>query len=425
MSEYSQSVRRRRVFYIPGYDPLPARRYRELYRTEGASQAQISGYDLELTGTDRSDGFSWGARTKIDGHMTEAQIDVLRWSDIVQASMPDSIGATYMQMLRTTWTYIVTGTFRRLTWVAKGPVVAALYPIVVLILQALVALLIPSILLSIISNLANSIDDSIGIQWPAWLAAGWNWMTWSIGWALTLGGAYLILQWFKAKDGKIYAYYLMHDYAYTASQNGAYPALLSDRITEFSEQVAEALASDVDEVLVVGHSSGAMLAVSVVANLMRDHKAQPGGPELALLTIGEAIPMLSFLPKARQLRADLAYLSTSDQIVWIDVTAPGDGCSFALCDPVAVSGVAPDDQKWPTVFSAAFTQSLSQEKQDEMQWRFFRRHFQYLCAFDKPRDYDYFQITAGPRSLRDRYANRVSSHSRIDVAASKYTSIAA
>lgn len=39
---------RRRILYIPGYDPIPPRRYRELYRREGAEQARISGYRLEL-----------------------------------------------------------------------------------------------------------------------------------------------------------------------------------------------------------------------------------------------------------------------------------------------------------------------------------------------------------------------------------------
>ena len=44
-----QEVSRRRVFYIPGYDPIHPRRYRELYRKEGAAQAAISGYELALT----------------------------------------------------------------------------------------------------------------------------------------------------------------------------------------------------------------------------------------------------------------------------------------------------------------------------------------------------------------------------------------
>jgi hypothetical protein len=49
---------------------------------------------------------------------------------------------------------------------------------------------------------------------------------------------------------------------------------------------------------------------------------------------------------------------------------------------------------------------------------------QYLCAFDRPKDYDYFQITAGPLTLADRYRDRPPSKSRIDVPASKYTSTA-
>ncbi len=51
------------------------------------------------------------------------------------------------------------------------------------------------------------------------------------------------------------------------------------------------------------------------------------------------------------------------------------------------------------MISAAFTQTLSPERWKELRWRFFRLHFQYLCAFDRPGDYDYFQITAGPLTL--------------------------
>ena len=36
------TVSRRRVFYIPGYDPIHPRRYRERNRKEEAEQAHIS-----------------------------------------------------------------------------------------------------------------------------------------------------------------------------------------------------------------------------------------------------------------------------------------------------------------------------------------------------------------------------------------------
>jgi len=191
----------------------------------------------------------------------------------------------------------------------------------------------------------------------------------------------------------------------------------------FKDTIAAALISDVDEVLVVGHSSGAHLGVSILSDLIRDGGVQTDGPALGFLSLGQVVPMVSFLPNADRLRADLHFLSARSELAWVDVTAPGDGCAFALCDPVAVSGVAPEGQKWPLVISAAFTQTLSPERWTELRWKFFRLHFQYLCAFDRVRDYDYFRITGGAMTLADRFSGRAPSKSRIDVPASKFTSM--
>ena len=196
-------------------------------------------------------------------------------------------------------------------------------------------------------------------------------------------------------------------------------------MAEFGDLIAAALDSDTDEVLVVGHSSGAHVGVSVLADLMRAGRVPRDGPALGFLTLGQVVPMVSFLPRADRLRADLRFLSARDDLTWVDVSAPGDGCAFALCDPVTVSGVAPERKRWPLVVSAAFTQTLSPERWNALRWRFFRLHFQYLCAFDRPGDYDYFRITAGPLTLAARYEGRAPSKSRIDVPASKYTSVRA
>lgn len=130
--------------------------------------------------------------------------------------------------------------------------------------------------------------------------------------------------------------------------------------------------------------------------------------------------MVSFLPGAGRLRADLAFLSQVPGLTWVDVTAPGDGCAFALCDPVAVSGAAGPGKRWPLVLSAAFTRTLSPARWKALRWRFFRLHFQYLCAFDRPGDYDYFRITAGPLTLAARYAGRAPSKSRIETPLNRY-----
>ncbi|MBO9430224.1 hypothetical protein [Sulfitobacter sp. R18_1] len=402
-----KTVKTRRVFYIPGYDPIHPRRYRELYRKESAAQAAISGYEIGLKPKAGRGNYGWQVNAEIDGQRVTAQVEVLVWSDIVRESMSSSIPATYWQLLRTAWVYIGSGALWRLMRLRKGPVIAALYPVGMLIAQALLAVA--------LGLLAYAALGALSDHWAARLAFA----------ALGMGLGVALLRWFKKKDGKFFAYYLMHDYAYSAATKGANPPQLEARMATFADAIAAALTDDVDEVLVVGHSSGAHLGVSVLADLIRSDRVAEGGPALGFLTLGQVVPMVSFLPRAERLRSDLRYLSARDELAWVDVTAPGDGCAFALCDPVSVSGVAPEGKRWPLVFSAAFTQTLSPARWKALRWRFFRLHFQYLCAFDHPRDYDYFQITAGPQTLAARYDGRPASKSRIDQAVSKYTSVAA
>ncbi len=407
----SKIVKNRRVFYIPGYDPIHPRRYRELYRTESAAQAAISGYDIGISPR-AGENYGWQVAAQIEDQTVDAQVEVLVWSDIVRGSMASSIPATYLQLIRTAWTYIASGALRRLMRLRKGPVIAALYPVGMLILQLAVA----ALAWRFIGGLVHFAVAAALPVLPGFVAI----LAGLIG-----GGAVFvaILRWFKSKDGKLFAYYLMHDYAYSAHWKGANPPDLELRMAQFKDTIAEALREDVDEVLVVGHSSGAHLGVSILADLIRDGGVIPEGPALGFLSLGQVVPMVSFLPKADRLRADLHYLSLRDELTWVDVTAPGDGCAFALCDPVAVSGVAPEGQKWPLVISAAFTQTLSPARWKELRWRFFRLHFQYLCAFDRVNDYDYFRVTAGPKTLGDRFEGRAPSKSRIVVPASKYTSM--
>ncbi|WP_297771601.1 hypothetical protein [uncultured Roseovarius sp.] len=392
-------VRRRRVFYIPGYDPIPPRRYRELYRKESAAQADISGYEISLLPSKAKARFGWGVRAFMDGAEVDAQVEVLVWSDIVKHSMDQGILATYGQLIRTAATYIGTGALFRLMRLRKGPVIAALYPVGFLLAQLGLALLAAWVLGHVLALLHP--------------LAAWG----------GLVVVPLILEWFRRMDGRFFAYYLMHDYAYSARHLGGNPPELEARMAEFTAEIAQALQGECDEVLVVGHSSGAHLGVSILADLIRAGGVPANGPALSFLSLGQVVPMVSFLPRAHRLRADLAYLSTREELFWLDVTAPGDGCAFALCDPVSVSGVAPEGKRWPLVISAAFTQSLSPERWRALRWRFFRLHFQYLCAFDRPKDYDYFRITAGPHTLAQRFTGRPPSKSRIERATSGYTSL--
>lgn len=382
-------VQRRRVFYIPGFDPYPPRRYREFYRKEGAEQARISGFDLTMQ-ADGSD--AWRVKARIDGQDIDARVEVLVWSDIVGHSMDQGLLSTYLKMCRTAWIYISSGTLFRLMRLRRGPVIAALYPVVFLIMQLLVAC---AVALGLWLGVVHLLPYGVYLGVPIGAVAAWA-----------------LLDWFRKHDNRVLAHYLMLDYAFSAGHWGAYPAAQEQRLSQFVDRIAEALADEsLDEVLIVGHSSGAYMGASVLADLMRRGDLARAKPAVGFLSLGQVVPMVSFLPKADRLRRDLHDLSTCEDLTWVDISAMGDGCAFALCDPVGVTGVAPEGQNWPLMFSAAFSRTLGPERWKRDRRRWFHLHFTYLFALPFPEDYDYFRVTAGPMTLAERYKDRPPSPS--------------
>lgn len=218
------------------------RRYRELYRSEGALQAEISGYSLDIKGVTGGDTYTWNAETNINEQQTRTEIAFLLWSDIVQVSMNRSIPATFLLLLKLVWIYVGSGALFRLMRLRKGPVIAALYPIFMLPLQLLVSVIIGGLVAKVIAFFVS-----------VWL-----------GLAVAFVLIALIMRWFRKIDNKLFAYYLLHDYAFSAQYSGANPPQLEDRMQDFANQINAALHTDVDEVLVIGHSSGAHLGVMVL-----------------------------------------------------------------------------------------------------------------------------------------------------------------
>jgi hypothetical protein len=70
----TQDVFRRRVFYMPGFDPFPSRPYRELYRSESQEQARISDYTIAQESLRGTDNFRWRVISAIEGPLLIAAI---------------------------------------------------------------------------------------------------------------------------------------------------------------------------------------------------------------------------------------------------------------------------------------------------------------------------------------------------------------
>lgn len=373
-----QSGFRRTVFYIEGFDPRGPSHYYSIYRDEAAKQARVNGLTVTVGPRRKIDPVSSG--WTVSSAEAETRYVFLRYDDIIRAHWPKSGPAVLRGILRYSWAYLRRGVFAAM-FTRSRPIFyfAIMAPALVLIAALLSAF--------------------------AGAAAGLL-LHWSLGFGVSMAlfAGLTMLQ--PRFDSAVGAFWL--------ARNGAFAADLADgipemdaRIDAFAERIAsEARAGATAEVLVVGHSFGCLIAASACARALTRMGGAQGG--ISLLTLGQAIPMVSVQPGAAGLRSELAQAAGDPRLTWVDVSAPSDAMCFALTDPLAASGLrqaVPADPK-PKLLSARYVKLFTPETYVPMKRDYYRHHFQYLMAAELPGEYDYFQITAGHMTLAGRYAHR-------------------
>ena len=135
--------------------------------------------------------------------------------------------------------------------------------------------------------------------------------------------------------------------------------------------------------------------------------AVPAATTLSLLTLGQCLPVFGMLPQATWFREELAELGQDPHLHWTDFSAPPDASCFPLCDPMSTLKVPgpPPLPDHPKLLSPKFAEMFDAAGYGLLKSDKFRMHFQYLMASAKPVEYDYFRITAGARTLQERYAH--------------------
>jgi hypothetical protein len=432
------TVRRRHVFYLSGFDPKGPAHYHRLYADEAAKAAALGGYTVQVGKrrklSEHSAGWSVEYRgpAAADSDPVHTEVEFLRWDDIVREHWPRHPGVLAWDLVVTTWLYLRTGalwTMYRLSW---PPVVALVVP--VLILLALVL----------------AVPASAALGWAVGRASGS-----ALGGVLAavalLGGAFALA---RLAERKLNMQWLLRSYAFTGRQGTTGWPVLEARLDAFAQAIADrvhaarssggaapsagapgstaqdasttsdagelaaahpparakaAPAAPADEVLIVAHSSGSIMAAAALARaLALDPLLTQRGARVALLTLGQWIPLLTSLPSAHGFRAELDRLARDPALDWVDFTAPPDGCCFALTNPFTAAGLPPARANHPRLLSPRFAAMFSPAAYAEIKRDRFRLHFQYLMASELPGDYDYTAITAGPVTLGARFAGQAS-----------------
>lgn len=388
----SPSVSQRCLFYVSGFDPKGASHYHALYREQAALQSALTGQPIAVGARGRNAAGNpvWTVDSAEQGAAVHTAVEFLRWDDIVRQNWPKGHLPLWRDIVATTLVNLRQGALWRMLGMCWPPVVALFGPFVWLCAMLL------------------GIPLAVGGGAAAGQALGGLWGL-GAGALLALAAAGLAARRLEQRFGM---YWLMRSYAFTARQARGQTPELEARLDQHARTLVARVAQSVDgEILVVGHSSGAIMATSIVARALQlDPQLGQRGPVLSVLTLGHCTPMLACLPQAQRFRAELQSLGTAQGLHWLDFSAPPDACCFALVDPLQpLPGdplpPSPRQPDRPKLLSPRFAQMFDAARYAPLRRDKFRIHFQYLMASQQVVDYDYFAITAGAQTLAQRFAH--------------------
>lgn len=326
----------------------------------------------------------------------ETRYEFLRWDDIIREHWPRSMMRVWAESIYATWVYIRAG-ITRAAFRTSFPIGITMHlPVVLILAQILFFAAAATLLIGVAPAL---------LGWPVWT-----------GLLAALAAAIGIVLLARRIDTKINAHWSGRIMAFTVRDARSQVEHLDARREAMADYFVAAVAENSDdEILLVGHSLGTPLAASVMAlALERDRDLGRRGPEVALLTLGQTMPMLSLMPEAEWFRRHLrvAGAAPASGVSWIDFTSPIDGACFALVDPVINANPdfrpAGDAEPCPKLLNARLIELIDPATYAKVKRDWIRVHFQYLMAGERLGEYDYFCMIGGPVTLSARYAHRQS-----------------
>jgi pimeloyl-ACP methyl ester carboxylesterase len=184
-----------------------------------------------------------------------------------------------------------------------------------------------------------------------------------------------------------------------------------ERIDRFAAYLCKvARTSDADEIVLVGHSSGSFLGTEILARALKlDPSLGRHGRRVLLLTLGGNYPIVGFHKCAQYFRDHLRELAVEPSVAWIECQARKDVMNFFKLDPIESHGIDVGEERCnPTIIPVRFREVIRPEHYNLWRWQFFRVHFQFVMANERPHAYDFFMIVCGPVPLRERMSQPVA-----------------
>ncbi len=383
-------VQHRHIIYVQGYDPRGLAQYYRMFRTELRKFGRL--YQLAATISRPQvapDGetASWTIATKADEWETRTSYDFLRFEDLIQRDLAAPIWRTVLHAMWIYWRLVFGGTIARF-WKAHWRFATFIsYPHFLLFNEAIWSL-------GIAYGFAKGLE-ALGIP---------NLFSIAAATALFVAALGTIL---KYTENRTYLLYLLSDTIWTWEFSHRQRPEWDQRIDRFARYLTEvARTSDAQEIVIVGHSSGSFLGTEILARALKlDPALGRRGPRVVLLTIGGNFPIVGFHAASQDFRDHLRLLAVEPSIDWIDCQSRKDVMNFYPFDPIAGHGIdVGAARRNPTIVPVRFREIIKPEHYSLFRWKFFRVHFQFVMANERPHAYDFFMIVCGPVPLNERMA---------------------
>ena len=375
-------IQQRHVFYFSGFDPRGSSFYYRLYRNEAKKQSAVSGMKPSVSSRQRHSPtrHSWNIQTTTESGQVNTEYSFLNWDDIIKNYWVIGYFSLILAAFRVIRSHIFSGMVFNVIKISRPPAITGLYPVIFV----LIALLLATLSGFTAYQLLNVVTPPI--------IAG------LIGITITIAMTWLFSYW----GDKLNVFWLLRIYDFTGKWADNQIPELEQRFELFANEIVKiSQEKNYDEILIVGHSVGAIIAIPVVAKLLM--KLDTRCP-ITFLTLGECIPLLSLLPKAQAYRDELEAVAKAPNVFWYDITSAIDGACFPLKNPVTISGIAITDK--PIVLSARFHTLFTPTSYQKIRRDWYKVHFQYLLAHELNGQYDFFAITAGAQPLSERFSQR-------------------
>ena len=375
-------VKRRHVYHLAGYDPTDAdAQYRRFVRQLDIFQAtwNIDASVSQLSYSDDQARAWWTvASTAAEWHVNSVY-EVLLCDDIVRRDGARPLLIRFFRATIAYFDFIATGTMFRYAMASPRYALFFLFPPFALALFVVIAWLAAGVLV-----------DTLGL----------------IGVVRTIGGAVIgIVVFFallRSPGRPLRVLLLLDDWTFAHDYLLDRRPDIDARLDLFADAiVAGARDAAFDEIVIIGHSLGAMLALDVLTRAFaRDRQLGNRGAAICLLTVGATIPKFTLHPRAEGVRRKVAGVVAETSILWAEIQARADAISFYKFDPVALKRIGLDQLAGKPVIQLVQIHEMVQPKTYTRIYRnVLRMHYQSVMANDRRASYDYFLAVCGPASF--------------------------